>query len=225
MQIFVKLVSGKTVVLDVQPSDSIGNVKVKIQAKVRTGIDAGDLNSKSRLIFAGMQLENDHTLSNYNIQGESTLHLVIRGGVGGGAMPPETLDRLLAARRSWELTFSIESPTAARTSVPNCGERQFSIENKSKHEVSVLYRPSCTSQTVEAVKAGGVFEVKFAQVCWPPLCLASPVPYLLHNLLLPAPPPSPPHSPRLPRSLASNWSKSNQQRMHPTSRQTPTRYR
>ena len=71
MQIFVKLVSGKTVVLDVQPSDSIGNVKVKIQAKVRTGIDAGDLNSKSRLIFAGMQLENDHTLSNYNIQGES----------------------------------------------------------------------------------------------------------------------------------------------------------
>ena len=168
MQIFVKLVSGKTVVLDVQPSDSIGNVKVKIQAKVRTGIDAGDLNSKSRLIFAGMQLENDHTLSNYNIQGESTLHLVIRGGVGGGAMPPETLDRLLAARRSWELTFSIESPTAARTSVPNCGERQFSIENKSKHEVSVLYGPSCTSQTVEAVKAGGVFEVKFAQVCWPP---------------------------------------------------------
>ena len=38
MQIFVKLVSGKTVVLDVQPSDSIGNVKVKIQAKVRTGL-------------------------------------------------------------------------------------------------------------------------------------------------------------------------------------------
>ena len=93
-----------------------------------------------------MQLENDHTLSNYNIQGESTLHLVIRGGVGGGAMPPETLDRLLAA--------------------VGINDRQFSIENKSKHEVSVLYGPSCTSQTVEAVKAGGVFELKFAQVWW-----------------------------------------------------------
>lgn len=126
MQIFVESLSNNTITIEAQPSDTIADVKAKIHAREGLHPDG------QRLIFAGVQLEDDKALSDYSIQKDNTIHLALR--LRGGVIEPsmkELAEKYNVNKKICRKCYARLHPNATNCRKKKCG-RSTKLRPKKK---------------------------------------------------------------------------------------------